>query len=97
MTQHTPGPWKNDAGAGVVSLSQTEILKSGRRVAKRVAIAKGETVEEVIDNARLIAAAPELLAALKALKAAVNCNYTRATMAHEGILTRVDAALAAAE
>lgn len=62
---HTPGPWKNDAGAGIVATMERETLKSGRVVARRVACAKGLTIDEVRANARLIAAAPKLAAALQ--------------------------------
>lgn len=64
-TQHTPGPWKCDGGAGVVACEMQETLRSGRTVARRVACAKGLTIEEVEANARLIAAAPDMLAALR--------------------------------
>ena len=43
-----------------------ETLKSGRRVRRRVACAKGVSVEEVSANGRLIAAAPDLLEACRA-------------------------------
>lgn len=63
--KHTPGPWKAAGGALVQASIESETLKSGRRVARRVAVAKGLTIEEVAANARLIAAAPDLLAALE--------------------------------
>lgn len=58
MAQHTPGPWSYDHSNGVI---ETE---------KRVVVAFGRyqrTDEETKSNGRLIAAAPELLAALREL------------------------------
>jgi len=54
-TKHTPGPWKVIDGNEVYS-GVTPIAQSWA------------TVDEQEANARLIAAAPELLSALKALK-----------------------------
>ncbi|MDO9402079.1 MAG: hypothetical protein Q7T46_11630 [Polaromonas sp.] len=54
---HTPGPWSQDKYGGVVT-------HSGRMlVAEGVALG-GRSTEETRANARLIAAAPELLEAL---------------------------------
>lgn len=65
-TQHTPGPWitreyQDYTGSGV------EIAQSGGN--PRLYIARdimGDTLEQSNANARLIAAAPDLLAALNA-------------------------------
>jgi hypothetical protein len=61
---HTPGPWKS-LGAEVVALMITSTLTSGRRVPFRVMTCKDGDRTTVQANARLIAAAPDMLAALK--------------------------------
>ena len=72
-TKHTPGPWKavngdNDLSGyfiRILSISDAEIAP---------ARAYGDNKEQRQANARLIAAAPELLAALQLVE---NCNnYT---------------------
>lgn len=74
MTEHTPGPWAvfspgDEAWPGIeatdlsVSIAVFEDQESGD------AGIQGRTREEAIANARLIAAAPDLLRALKALHA----------------------------
>ncbi len=55
---HTRGPWDRD---GLI------ISKFGRGVVARVPTPQGDGVFQCSDNARLIAAAPELLKALQAL------------------------------
>lgn len=61
-TQHTPGPWR----AEWVPKGQRPWV--GRIAEGRwAALACGKTDEEAEANARLIAAAPELLAALQAV------------------------------
>ena len=61
--KHTPGPWMifegGDIGSASVRLPETTVIKSGT--------VKGETIGSAMCNARLIAAAPELLAALRRL------------------------------
>ena len=58
-TQHTPGPWEADSDAYVVN--------EYNRVIADVFINDDDNREERAANARLIAAAPELLAALQAV------------------------------
>lgn len=65
-TTHTPGPWEYDgdyifaaAIGGYIADPNTDDMTSGRYVAKRDAQVQIEA------NARLIAAAPDLLAALQ--------------------------------
>jgi len=61
-TQHTPGPWRLSSG------DETEIFSGAKPVAR--AHCGGLTsvkLPEAEANARLIAAAPEMLAALQAL------------------------------
>ena len=55
---HTPGPWTQDEYGSVKTPSGETLLVEG------VALA-GRSTEETRANARLIAAAPDLLAALK--------------------------------
>lgn len=57
---HTLGVWECSGGGGVVSNTEMETLKSGREVPRRVACAKGLTIEEVSANAKLIAGAVNL-------------------------------------
>lgn len=64
--QHTPAPWK-PMGAGISATMVSVTNKAGRRVAMRVAVCKDGDRETVQANARLIAAAPDLLAACEAL------------------------------
>ncbi len=67
---HTPGPWQTN---GAINYSETipaNVEVSGQDGVKRVALCfYGETNQERIANARLITAAPDLLAALEFLLA----------------------------
>lgn len=54
MNKHTPGPWSEP---GTFGATRFEVQGSNRRVA----------VVDTIEDARLIAAAPELLEALQAI------------------------------
>lgn len=58
MTKHTPGPWVAEPGGG----RGAWIMGANR---EWTALACGDTDESANANARLIAAAPELLEALK--------------------------------
>ena len=74
MSAHTPGPWMlGDSDLPVSSLAVCG-LPVGRRHGTIVRFAKprpdGVSFEESYCNARLIAAAPELLEALQALASA---------------------------
>lgn len=62
MTQHTPGPWKYD-------WIEKSIFYDDNDVQPRIAIMDGDNTSEDQNaaDARLIAAAPDLLAALKAI------------------------------
>ena len=55
MSKHTPGPWAVNANGNVKTSTGTIFIGPGR------------TYAEAMADARLIAAAPELLDALKAL------------------------------
>jgi hypothetical protein len=59
MSGHTPGPWKASALAGDTELSWVETEREYRSIASLIRYPEMEA------NARLIAAAPELLAACK--------------------------------
>lgn len=65
-TKHTPGPWKINPRAKAMIMSE-----SGRGIASAAVYStntdNGEHIEENLANAKLIAAAPEMLQALKDL------------------------------
>jgi hypothetical protein len=70
-TQHTPGPWKTgDANWRIIVGPHTR-FKNGR-LSGVAAIDESDNLSEDISNARLIAAAPELLAALEACVSELN-------------------------
>lgn len=66
MNKYTPGPWSVEARKG-----ETWVCRSDSAVLARIAAAKGSQQA----NARLIAAAPDLLEALKRLSA--QCDRLR--------------------
>lgn len=63
MNNHTPGPWMiyddGDIASASVRVPEHTVLRSGS--------VKGATIGEAMANAKLIAAAPSLLAALQDL------------------------------
>lgn len=61
MTKHTPGPWKNEEGYRWLN------ARSDDRVIADMRIVGGVIEDEVKANARLIAAAPDLLEALESV------------------------------
>ena len=66
-TRHTPGPWKIEQGTNgdaVITHSDTELRSHVARIYAATLCPEHGTVE---DNARLIAAAPDLLEALQAI------------------------------
>lgn len=65
--KHTPGPWSQDKYGNVISADKETIKVEGVSLS-------GRSTEETRANARLIAAAPELLAALEAMLEAVRQN-----------------------
>jgi len=69
-SQYTPGPWHVDGTPGYEAL---EVVARGRRVA-RALYGHGSEDNEADANARLIAAAPDLLAALEAVEWARTCE-----------------------
>ena len=71
MSEHTPGPWKTNDGSSIVRDTED----------KRIAdTAVARPYPECLANARLMAAAPKLLAALEAVVRLhlQECRYGRA-------------------
>lgn len=75
QTQHTPGPWHKE-GLSIKTVDKKDTLTSGRKVHAKIASMftgknygriAGISNDEAEANARLIAAAPDLLAQLEAL------------------------------
>jgi len=67
---HTPGPWKADLGRVVRFIPESH----GGPMTETVAICSGECEGSPLDNARLIAAAPEMFAALEAQQELERCR-----------------------
>ena len=67
-TQHTPGPWKLD---GTANTGDLDIVAPTGRIAMLDCEFSEETEDVLTANAHLIAAAPDLLAALREIVAAV--------------------------
>jgi hypothetical protein len=76
MSEHTPGPWTISPACGDFVVPQLDGFPSGvAAVAVALRGAPNRSEEEVGANARLIAAAPELLDALKNLMHAEHAPY----------------------
>ena len=60
--RHTPGPWRRSEG-GAIFGSDGKLIQ----ICGEYSVRFGEGTEEALANARLIAAAPDLLEACKAL------------------------------
>lgn len=70
MSKHTPGPWKavrNSSFWEVVYPWPEQSIEDANKFSPSTAYAWGKSEEEKEANARLIAAAPELLAALQSI------------------------------
>ena len=100
--QHTPGPWIAAAGPSSV-VGWPVVSREGRSICRLTWLETNSPTEEVFKeetraNARLIAAAPDLLAQLKSvtllLRTALLC--TTVEIAHEAkpFLAAADAAIA---
>ncbi len=92
---HTPGPWKVDA-MGNIWGADTKVCDMSEQPAMAAGYYREKTDEEHKHNARLIAAAPELLEALKMAREELgglphSLGYT---FTH---LPKIDAAIAKAE
>jgi len=83
--QHTPGPWKlSDAGDSITA-------PSGARIAELLIVHDApDRIRQFDANARLISAAPDLLAALQLV-------YSNAGESPEWIRARIGQAIAKAE
>ena len=89
MSKHTPGPWVvyDDSNDG--KTNRIEIAARGKTVARIY----HSVPEEDLLNARLIAAAPDLLEALKDLRGAIK---SRGVISTVKALSKTDAAIAKA-
>lgn len=81
--KHTPAPWRISRPSVA---NGVQILKDWDTPAKSDVICKMPESGNIAANARLIAAAPELLAALQKLVAADNRNDERNTLQYEELL-----------
>ena len=70
MPKHTPGPWETVGGLGVYTQDQP-----GKPVRQIVHNTKGADREEARANARLIAAAPEMLDLLRSIISHEDRNF----------------------
>lgn len=85
MTKHTPGPW-GAIGADVKTAGPNS------RVICWTGVALDIPLDEVRANARLIAAAPDMLAALRDIAAATTGDDSEAALAEiQGICARIGA------
>lgn len=62
--KHTPGSW----GRNIAPASKYPIIYAGRNTHVARVLSEGLSLEEIEGNANLIAAAPDLLAALEELR-----------------------------
>jgi hypothetical protein len=86
MSSHTPGPWVYDSG---VFYAQCQLDKNNQTYEYPIAETLSGRPEDEEANARLIAAAPDLLAALEMLLALVETNEARQGFAsHQGNVAR---------
>lgn len=92
MSKHTPGPWViyDDSNDG--KTNRIEIAALGKTVAR---IYHSVPAED-IPNARLIAAAPEMLAALVDVVAVLQKHYPKQAASPGSIVERALAAIAKA-
>ncbi len=89
MTKHTPGPWITNGG----QIETEQGVYNGGIIAT-VGIVNHQDATDIA-NARLIAAAPELLAAAK--QAREHLVYYRSVPAGQTVMDNLDAAIAKAE
>lgn len=107
--KHTPGPWmvphfaNDDVGCGCASVLAEQYMGAVAEVFIKVDLPLGEggndcpPLEEAKANARLIAAAPELLAALVALDEAFCSNNDTRQERHQSRLALIAARAAIAK
>jgi hypothetical protein len=93
--EHTPGPWGVETWAEPVGLpADGPMWVHCIRAADDSVIADIKDIDLLGEiNARLMASAPDLLAALEALVSMDNCNYERDTMRYEGAFDRAREAI----
>lgn len=71
-TSYTPGPWRQDNNQNGAGVSRPVVKAKGRLVADCAPNSKLRGFAECEANARLIAAAPEMLEALEAISYAID-------------------------
>lgn len=92
MTKHTPGPWANVEGAYFIN------ARSAAGVVADIRIAGGRITDEDRANARLIAAAPDLLDMCERLLGfAWHYGSTSGVTAGEAMLAKAKALIAQAK
>ncbi len=70
MTQHTPSPWATSKGAyGALHVGPAKLDHPGREAAQYAAERGRDLLAQRMADAALIAAAPDMLAALQAIAA----------------------------
>lgn len=91
MTTHTPAPWKADTVVNSEDLHM-EVYIPNRTLAYVLHYPNDITTDETAANARLIAAAPELLEALKALENLTNIPAFRQAANKAGYMAQFSTA-----
>lgn len=100
MSAHTPGPWKMIKGADDDETRCAVVQDNGDKewlIATVENGAPGDCLATESANAHLIAAAPDLLAALKELAAYLQIEEIWTIEAEVAMVDRAEAALAKAE
>lgn len=67
MAKHTPGPWRLERGKGTRSINGGRIVANDGRQVAGLTIVADKPLDQKEADGRLIASAPDLLAALSAL------------------------------
>lgn len=102
-SKHTPGDWTlHDAGERSGNIIRFEIMGvKGQSIAEIECFSTGDTGckshGEVLANARLMKAAPDLLAACEAAQKVINCIPHEQAVAVPGISRLLRAAIAKAK
>lgn len=99
MSQHTPGPWEASEATGQPGYSEWFIHRDGESVAIASDVTDPETGQPSPENARLLAAAPRMLEALKSF-AETDISRTDDSLVRFlviGLQAKARAAIAAAE
>ncbi len=82
MSAHSPGPWEYDGDSYIVSPKADVAVASLLAIPSPLFTVRGAwDQEQALANARLIAAAPELLEALRLAETAINGFLLVAAMA----------------